>query len=151
MKMLSILVASSFIASLSASAVPVKPPKNNCLPYFLDCRGVMGEIYGDLLFLQPNGSSLYYAAEAIPLDQSINGGTALQALSPNWKIFEISPNYTPAFQVGTAVLFSPSNMNLELSWERVYSSKTASKTQMIKIQNAIRTVGEQLINVKLQF
>ncbi len=127
-KTLSVLIVSSFFASLSASAAPVKPPSNDCLPYFLDCRSVVGEIYADLLFLQPNGSSLYYAAQAIPLDQSINGGVALQALAPNWKIFEISPNYTPAFKVGTELLLSPSNMNLELSWERVYSSKTASKT-----------------------
>ena len=136
MKAFSTLIAFSLFACLSASAAPVKksnaaPVKksnNGCLPYFLDCRDVIGEIYGDLLFLQPNGSSLYYAAQATPLDQSINGGVALQAVSPDWKIFEISPNYTPAFKVGTAVLFSPSNRKLDLSWERVYSSKSASKT-----------------------
>jgi len=128
MKILSTLVAFSVFASLSPSTVSAGSSKTNCLPYFLDCHGVIGEIYGDLLFLQPNGSSLYYAAQATPLNQSINGGVALQAVSPDWKIFEITPNYTPAFKVGTALLFSPSNMNLELSWERVHSSKTASKT-----------------------
>jgi hypothetical protein len=128
MKMSVCLIAASLFANLNASSMSVEPPKDDNASYFLNCRDVTGEIYAELLFLQPNGSSLYYAAQATPLDQSINGGTADQAVSPNWKIFELSPNYTPAFKIGGKILFTPGRTNLEASWERLYSSKKASKT-----------------------
>lgn len=129
MKYAPLLAASCFLSALSAATTATAPATETCAtPYFLDCRSVMGELYADLLFLQPNGSSLYYAAEAIPLDQSISGGAVNEAVSPNWKIFELSPNYTPAFKIGGKALFSATNTVLEASWERLRSHKTASKT-----------------------
>ena len=125
MKYAFLLVIPLFLSTLNAIPKAADIP---CAPYFLDCRSVMGELYADLLFLQPNGSSLYYAAQAIPLDQSISGGVVNQAVSPNWKIFELSPRYTPAFKMGGKALFSATNTVLEASWERLRSHKTSSKT-----------------------
>jgi len=67
MKIFSSLIASSLLINLVAAPAKQEPPKE-VFPYFLDCRDVMVELYGELLFLQPNGSSLEYAAEAIGLD-----------------------------------------------------------------------------------
>ncbi len=128
MKYASLLAPCLFLSTLNATTTATESAQTPPAPYFLDCRSVMGELYGDLLFLQPNGSSLYYAAQAIPLDQSIPGGAVNEAVSPNWKIFELSPDYTPAFKIGAKALFSATNTVLETSWERLRSSKTASKT-----------------------
>lgn len=128
MKYASLLATSLFLSTLSAMTRATKPTETLPAPYFLDCRSVMGELYADLLFLQPNGSSLYYAAQATPLDQSIPGGAVNEAVSPNWKIFELSPDYTPAFKIGGKALFSATNTLLEANWERLRSSKKASKT-----------------------
>ncbi len=141
MKILPSLVASSLFIALCAENPQMTPPVGCSSPYFLDCRSVMGEVYGDLLFLQPNGSSLYYAAEAIPLDQSINGGSGLQAVSPNWKVFEIFPNYSAAFKIGTKMLFSDLKTNLEANWERVYSSKSASKSLSTTADGGVLMIG----------
>ncbi len=81
----------------------------------------MGDLYGELLFLQPNGSSLYYAAQANGLDQDIN----IPAISPNWIIHEITPNYSAAFKLGGKFLFTDLKTNLEASWQRLFSSKSA--------------------------
>lgn len=128
MRFASLLATSLFLTTLSAATPATEPPSSDWAPYFLDYRGVMGELYADLLFLQPNGSSLYYAAQATPLDQSISGGAINQAVSPDWKIFELSPNYTPAFKIGGKALFSATNTHLDFSWERLRSSKSASTT-----------------------
>lgn len=122
MKILCTIISTSLFITLAAETYPSSPPQNSCAPYFLDCRGVMGELYGELLFLQPNGSSLYYAAQADGLDESIS----IPAISPNWFIREITPNYSAAFKVGAKLLFSGTKTNLEASWERLYSSKSAN-------------------------
>ena len=119
-----LLFGAAIFGSLAATDVPNRPLDGCLTPYFLDCRGIMGEVYGDLLFLQPNGSSLYYAAQANGLDESIS----IPAISPNWIIHELSPNYSAAFKVGTKMLFSGNNVNLEASWEHLYSSKFGHHT-----------------------
>lgn len=83
----------------------------------------MVELYGECLFLQPNGSDLYYAAEAIPLDPSIT----IPAISPNWKIFEIDPDYRFGFEIGAKALFTNPHLYLEANWERLHSHDSASK------------------------
>lgn len=128
MKTAFLLTSCLFLSNVNAITKNKKSTETVPEPYFLDCRSVMGEIFGEALFLQPNGSSLYYAAQATPLDQSIPGGAVNEAVSPDWKIFELSPNYTPAFKVGGKALFSATNTALELSWERLRSDKKASKT-----------------------
>ncbi len=124
MKLIYTLISSTLLINLAAETYPSDPPANSCAPYFLDCRSVMGELYGDLLFLQPNGSSLYYAAQADGLDESIS----IPAISPNWIIREITPNYSAAFKVGAKILFSGTKTNLEASWERLFSSKSVNHT-----------------------
>jgi hypothetical protein len=130
MRILTCFVAASIFVGLQAEDTqmspkpPVAPKKNVCAPYFLDCHDITGEAYGELLFLQPNGSSLYYAAQAIPLDQSLS---SFQAVSPNWKIFELSPGYTPTFKFGGKALFTPTRTKLEVSWEHLETSTKSSE------------------------
>ncbi len=127
MKIFSTLLLSSFITcAVTAGSPPKSPPQNmdcmDCPCEIPTCRDVMFEIYGDFLVLQPNGSNLYYAVEAIPFKP----GIPTPAVSPNWIVYEITPNYTPGFQVGVKLLFSDMSTNLEANYERLYSTKNAS-------------------------
>jgi len=69
-----------------------------------NCCSATYEIYGTYLYLQPNGSDLYYGVEAIPLDSSI----AVPAVSPNWNTFEIDSGYQSGFDVGARATFTNS-------------------------------------------
>ncbi|MBP9841604.1 MAG: hypothetical protein KBC64_04175 [Simkaniaceae bacterium] len=98
-----------------------KTPPQHC-PQSNACSRVSYEFYGDFLYLQPNGSQLCYAVEAFPFDNAI----AVPPASPNWRVFEIDPNYTPAFQVGFKTFFPTNDTNLEVNWERLHSHDSAS-------------------------
>ena len=127
------LVTLSLLINLSADPLPPEstpetvPPFVHTINYTQfnpKSRSTMVEFYGECLFLQPNGSSLYYAVEAFPLDESI----ALPILSPDWQVFEIFPNYSPAFNIGARILFSDMDTSISANWERLFSSQTASHT-----------------------
>jgi hypothetical protein len=81
------------------------------------------DLYGTLLFLQPNGSNLYYAVEAIPFDPDI----AIPAISPNWNVFEISPSYSTAFEVGARAIFPNTDLSIMVNWERLHSQDRESE------------------------
>ncbi len=76
------------------------------------------EIEGRALLLQPTGSNLGYAAEAIPLPLP----------SPDWKIHGVDTDYHFGFDVGVRGIFHSTNSNLALNWEHFHSSDTSSKT-----------------------
>lgn len=116
------ITAFATISAFADVATPPQMPSYNCMEEMPKSRSIMGELYGECLFLQPNGSDLYYAAEALPFDNSI----AVPAVSPNWRIFEISPNYSPAFKVGTKIFFSDMDTNIEASWQRLFSRDSSS-------------------------
>lgn len=128
---------SSFVSSLSAfslllsngyadDANPVSPTYDHggCDRPAIGC-----EFFGEFLWLQPQASDLYYAVEANGLDQSI----AVPAVSPNWNVKEINPNYHAGFNVGAAVLFNFCDLNLDLNWERLYG--TDSKVYETSLAN----------------
>jgi hypothetical protein len=92
------------------------PPPGSCSDY------VSFEFSGDWLYLQPNGSNLYYAAEAFPYDMSISDPPA----SPNWQIFEFDPGFQTGFEVGFKSLFLQNDINIQLNWERLYAHESAS-------------------------
>lgn len=71
----------------------------------------------EALYVQPSGSNLQYAVEAVPLPLA----------SPNWKVYEINPDYHFGFDVGVSCVFQDANTNLKLNWERFQSSDTAAK------------------------
>ena len=116
-------ISLSLLSILSADALAPQAP-SAYTQFFPKCRSVMVDFYGECLFLQPNGSSLAYAVEAFPLDTSIS----VPAVSPNWQVFEIFPNYSPAFNVGARVLFSDMDTSISANWERLFSSKKDSHT-----------------------
>lgn len=114
-------LAFSLTSSLSATYYSAN---EECCPVAHTCCHVDYDIFGDLLYLQPNGSNLYYGAEAIPFDPNI----AVPILSPNWNILEIDPDYHFGFKIGARASFSASDMNLELNWERLHANDSASLT-----------------------
>ncbi len=124
MKKSLILCISSMIFSLSAESDLGKQPNDGCISLLPSTRDQIVEVYAEILVYQPNGSSIYYGAETTPFDTSIT----IPALSPNWQVLEINPNYSPGFKVGLAAIFSEMNTRLEANWERVHVSDSASFT-----------------------
>ncbi|MBS0624526.1 MAG: hypothetical protein JSS32_00575 [Verrucomicrobia bacterium] len=128
MKTTAVICLSSIILTGNVFADEMKkgsPPPSltqPCFPKTYCCSNVIFDVYGQWLYLQPNGSNLYYAAEAFPFNTSI----ALPPASPNWTVFEIDPNYHSGFQVGTQFTCPRSSMSLELNWERLHSSDSDS-------------------------
>jgi hypothetical protein len=76
------------------------------------------EIQLSALLLQPTGSNLHYAAEAVPLPLP----------SPHWKIHEIATDYHFGFDVALRGMFHHTNTNLALNWEHFHSTDSAKKT-----------------------
>ncbi len=69
------------------------------------------------LYLQPSSSSLDYASEAQPLP----------APSPNWRIFDVHPDYHFGFMVGLGGVCHESSTNYALTWEHFHSKDHASE------------------------
>lgn len=87
-------------------------------------RCVSYQVFGSVLYLQPNGSELTYGVEAIGLDPNI----AVPALSPNWKILEIDPDYNFGFDIGARMLCNKSKISLGIDWERLHTSDSKTFT-----------------------
>lgn len=102
---------------------PDKPPELPRLvcDAFKEC-GKRLELYGDYLYLQPNGSDLYYGVEA----NGLNPDIAVPALSPNWKVLEINPDYHSGFEVGLGILGATAGLNI--NWERLHTKDKESFT-----------------------
>src|SRR5579872_409699 len=96
-----------------------------CTAVFLSSPSYSFEIHGSALYMQPTGSNLHYAAEAIPIPVP----------SPDWNIFSIDTDYHFGFDVGIAGICHCSNTNLMLNWEHFHSKDSASK--QVSSQNMI--------------
>lgn len=92
---------------------PPTPPQNSV---FLSHPDYTFEFEFSALVLQPTGSDLHYAAEAVPLPIP----------SPNWLIYDIDPSYDFGFDIGLGGVFRNTNTNLRVNWEHFHSSDTAS-------------------------
>ncbi len=124
MKKVLSLLSITLLNALSAEGVPSSNSLPTCTSFEPKSRSVMAELYGECLFLQPNGSSIYYAVEAIGLDPDI----AVPAVSPNWQVYEIFPDYSPAFNLGARAHFSDMDTAITLNWQRLFSNDRANKT-----------------------
>src|ERR1700719_2796962 len=111
-----LLCSLTFLAATSTAASGLATqdcfPLQCCADIFRPC-GVVYGVYGQLLYLQPNGSDFYYGIEAISLDPPL--------VSPDWKVLEIDPDYHLGFEIGASFLFNPANVSLELNWERLHA------------------------------
>ena len=88
------------------------------------CSSIGYNLYGEVLFLQPNGSNLYFAVQAHPFDSAIT----THIVSPNWFEYEFSPAYHPGFEVGAELLFKNMNMKLTANWEWLHGDDRASQS-----------------------
>lgn len=123
----STLAASSILFSKDKDAEPSKGHEKPCCEVAKCCEApkccdMCFAFDASALILQPNGSNLYYGAEAIPLDPSIT----LPAASPNWNILELKPNYHLGFQFGFNSNCPNSCISTRLSWEHLKGHNTAS-------------------------
>lgn len=105
-------------ASQAKNTQPMISTPQSCSQVFLCSPSYTFEIDFTALILQPTGSNLHYAAEAIPIPVP----------SPNWKIFEIHPDYHFGFDIGLGGIFHNINTALTLNWQRFHSTDSASKT-----------------------
>lgn len=126
MKLISAMIAFSLCSSIYAqeatSSTTPPPILYKCPPPGSCCDSVAFEVFGQWLYLQPNGSNLYYAAEAFPYDLTI----ADPPVSPNWQIFEIDPDFHSGFEVGIKALLLKKDMGIELNWERLHAHDAKS-------------------------
>lgn len=68
--------------------------------------------YGKYLYLQPNGSDLYYGAEAVLLDPDL----AVINASPDWHILDLGQQYHNAYEVGAEVYFRCLDLSMHSNW-----------------------------------
>ena len=76
------------------------------------------------LIMQPFANNLDYTAEALPF----NYGDSQPAISPSWRIKEISPDLHFGFDVGVAGVFHRAESVLMLNWQRYHSPKDSDAT-----------------------
>lgn len=112
-----------FVSTVS-EAYENYPEAEGCCPAPYECSPVSYGFYGEWLYLQPNANNLNYGVEAIALDPEIT----VPAASPNWKVFEIDPDYQSGFRVGTKAYFHCSDLSIDLNWERLRTRDTDSTT-----------------------
>jgi len=123
MKFSSAITMLSLYSCLYADEASLPPQVlHKCPPPASLWDNVAFEAFGGWLYLQPNGSNLYYAAEAFPYDLSI----ADPPVSPNWQIFEIDPDFHSGFDVGIRFLLPKIDMGIALDWERLHAHDTDS-------------------------
>lgn len=115
-------LAFSFAAASAAEPQIPCPLAKQCCPEVFKPDGVVYGFYGQCLVLQPNGSDLYYGVEADGLDESLS----FPAVSPNWTVLEIDPNYHPGFEVGFNLFSEDHNLEVNLNWERMHSNDNDS-------------------------
>ena len=111
---LSLITVSSYG---NATTPPETKPVHLSSDVFLSHPKHTFEIEIGALLLQPTGSNLHYAAEAIPLPVE----------SPHWKIHDINTDYHFGFDLGLRGLFHGTNTSLTLNWEHFHGVDSASK------------------------
>lgn len=112
-----------FVSTFS-EAYESYPEAEGCCPAPYECSPVSYDVYGEWLYLQPNGNDLYYGVEVDLLDAEI----AVPAASPNWKVLEIDPDYQSGFRIGTKAYFHCNDLSIDLNWERLRTRDTDSTT-----------------------
>ncbi len=85
------------------------------------------------LALQGFANNCDYAAEALPFDY----GTTAPALSPNWVIPNISPDFHFGFDVGVAGIFHCAKSRLMLNWERYHTSNDSGSIEVSSISSMV--------------
>lgn len=107
-------------APIKANEPPLPTTNKACdAPKFeFNCIESYIAINCGLLFLQPNGSDLYYGVKAKNLPVS----------SPRWKSLEITPDFHAGFYLSIRKPVDYCNTDVELSWEHLWATDTASET-----------------------
>lgn len=124
MRILFSTIACIALANLVAAPKEPSPVSQQCCPDVFKPCGVTYHPYFEFLYLQPNGSDLYYGVQADGLDTDI----AVPAISPNWTVLEIDPNYHPGFELGVSFLLNCANLNIDLKWQWMHGHDSDSFT-----------------------
>lgn len=130
--MKALLAISSLFSTLCAAdkAMDSPPVSQQCCPETSNPCGLTYGFYGEFLYLQPNGTDLFYGASAIGVSPTGSGdGFSLASIaSPDWTILQIEPDYHPAFEVGVALVSNKDHISVTLNWERLHATDTNSFT-----------------------
>jgi hypothetical protein len=115
---LGVVLTLALIPIFGKNSTEAQPKLHASSDVFLSAPLHTFEVHGTALYMQPTGSNLNYAAEAVPFP----------VLSPDWKIHEIESEYHFGFDVGFMGVFHCTNTTLSLNWEHFHSSDSSSKT-----------------------
>jgi len=103
------------IVARSAEAQDYGPPQLN-----FGCEGCNSphsiETRASLLLLRPGGGNLDYGLMASPLPLP----------TPNWEYLSVSPDFTPAFNIGLGYVLSNYGNDIQLSWTHLNTRDSAS-------------------------
>ena len=127
------ILATIATCSLLLNFVSAEPHAPDCSFVAMQCcsdifapRDVTFQFYGDLLYMQPIGSNLYYGAQAVGIDSSLP--SPANVASPDWTILKINPHYHFGFDVGAGIVLNQSNVDIMVNWERLYGHTSKSFT-----------------------
>lgn len=123
-----LVCASIFGLDASETEKPMMPPAVTLQePSYLIVSSFSG------LAMQPFANNLDFAAEALPFTY----GQSQPAVSPNWVIPVISPDYHFGFDVSVAGIFHGAKSSLAMNWERFHTSNDSQSLNVADINNMI--------------
>lgn len=112
-----LLMQSALVVAAQAQEIQGPPPVEN--EYFgdaMDCMGPCVETFASILYLQPGSNNLEYASLV----------DTLPVLSNQWNSQAITPDLTPAFNVGVRFFLAAPGSDLQTSWTHLNSDETDS-------------------------
>ncbi len=132
---ISCLFATVFGANQPPQPCPVS---QQCCPETLNPCGLTYGFYGEFLYLQPNGTDLFYGASAIGISPTGSGDSPISSIaSPDWTILQIEPDYHPGFEVGLRLGSNSDNITVTANWERLHATDTNSFTASAAAGNMV--------------
>jgi hypothetical protein len=114
---LTLFLQAALVAAAQAQEIESLPPVEN--EYFgdaMECTCPRVETFASLLYLQPGSNNLEYASlvDTLPL------------LSNQWNNQAITPDMTPAFNVGVRFFLAAPGSDLQISWTHLNTDETAT-------------------------
>ncbi|HEX2583167.1 MAG TPA: Lpg1974 family pore-forming outer membrane protein [Chlamydiales bacterium] len=123
--MKTLLAISCFLTTALMAEQPMQCCRisKQCCPETFNPCGLTYGFYGEFLYLQPNGTDLFYGATAVGISPTSSGdGFSLASIaSPDWTVLEIQPDYHSGFEVGVKLASNNNHITINLNWERLHA------------------------------